>query len=253
MIKKVQQDLRAFFFTQDKYISHDKHLTLLLKNSGDDIIIVRLYHQHCHPQWTHVKGKKTIICQIYLLVLSTQCQNTISAELLSYLTVIFLLLKPNILALLSAMKSHNKIPQSMSWNFSGRTCFNVSFPLWLLVNWPCDPLGHHPTLWYILQYELWIDFIYTTTQECEMLNENGIFDLLDEMMLTQNEERQWKPPRPQPGIPLSSLKSKIQIGLAQFSAHQKYPTFVLWISKILFSPLDFKISFIHIFLSPSLL
>jgi len=45
MIKKVQQDLRAFFFTQDKYISHDKHLKptpTLLKNSGDDIIIVTL-------------------------------------------------------------------------------------------------------------------------------------------------------------------------------------------------------------------
>ena len=115
MIKKVQQDLRAFFFTQDKYISHDKHLPFL-KDPGDDIIIVMLY-QHCHQQWTHVKGKNnhTIICQIYLLVLSTQCQNTISAELLSYLTVIFLLLKPNISALLFAVKSHNKTPR----NFSG--------------------------------------------------------------------------------------------------------------------------------------
>ena len=48
MIKKVQQDLRAFFFTQDKYISHDKHLPFL-KDPGDDIIIVMLY-QHCHQQ-----------------------------------------------------------------------------------------------------------------------------------------------------------------------------------------------------------
>ena len=181
MIKKVQQDLRAFFFTQDKYISHDKHLPFL-KDPGDDIIIVMLY-QHCHQQWTHVKGKNnhTIICQIYLLVLSTQCQNTISAELLSYLTVIFLLVKPNIWALLSVRKSHNRIPQSMIWNFSGGECASMCrflpFVIVGQLNWR-DPLGHHPTLWYILQYELWIDFIYTRRRhrkvKCWM--EMGFFD-----------------------------------------------------------------------------
>ena len=55
MIKKVQQDLRAFFFTQDKYISHEKHLPLLLlKNSGDDIIIVTL----CRIQNEHMSKEK---------------------------------------------------------------------------------------------------------------------------------------------------------------------------------------------------
>ena len=119
MIKKVQQDLRAFFFTQDKYISHDKHFP-----NQPPPQKLRWWYYYSHVIVSALsstmntcqrKNNHTIICQIYLLVLSTQCQNTISAELLSYLTVIFLLLKPNISALLFAVKSHNKTPR----NFSG--------------------------------------------------------------------------------------------------------------------------------------
>ena len=101
------------------------------------------------------------------------------------------------------------------------------------LNWR-DPLGHHPTLWYILQYELWIDFIFTTTQESEMLNGNVIFGLLDETTLAQNEK--WRPPvlnQAQPWIP--NLKPD-------------------WLSSLIFCPTVFvlsisKIGFIHIFLS----
>ena len=76
MIKKSTARLKGIFLTQDKYISHDKHLNPSFSNPGDDIIIVILY-QLCHQQWTHVKGKKQSynhLSNIYLLVLSTQCQ-----------------------------------------------------------------------------------------------------------------------------------------------------------------------------------
>ena len=167
MIKKVQQDLRAFFFTQDKYISHDKHL----KPTPPPPQKLRWWYYYSHvvasalssTMNTCQRKKQSIICQIYLLVLSTQCQRIQSA--LSYLTVIFLLWKPNIWALLSVRKSHNRIPQSMIWNFSGgeRASMFRFLPFVIVgqLNWR-DPLGHHPTLWYILQYELWIDFIYNT-------------------------------------------------------------------------------------------
>ena len=240
MIKKVQQDLRAFFFTQDKYISHDKHL----KPTPPPPQKLRWWYYYSHVVVSALsstmntcqrKNNHTIICQIYLLVLSTQCQRIQSA--LSYLTVIFLLWKPNILALLSVRKSHNRIPQSMIWNFSGgeRASMFRFLPFVIVgqLNWR-DPLGHHPTLWYILQYELWIDFIFTTTQESEMLNGNVIFGLLDETTLAQNEK--WRPPvlnQAQPWIP--NLKPD-------------------WLSSLIFCPTVFvlsisKIGFIHIFLS----
>ena len=128
----------------------------------------------------------------------TVSENTISAELLSYLTVIFLLWKPNIWALLSVRKSHNRIPQSMIWNFSGgeRASMFRFLPFVIVgqLNWR-DPLGHHPTLWYILQYELWIDFIYTQSRhrkvKCWM--EMGFFDSSTKWILHKIEERQWKP------------------------------------------------------------
>ena len=118
------------------------------------------------------------------------------------------------------------------------------------LNWR-DPLGHHPTLWYILQYELWIDFIYTT-QETKMLNGNGIFCVWGEMTLTQNKERYNKHQQQLPSfsgldfsweIALASFKSEIQqfvfptLASAQqclFRILEKYD-FIPWTSKDLFS------------------
>jgi len=262
MIKKVQQDLRAFFFTQDKYISHDKHL----KPTPPPPQKLRWWYYYSHvvvsalssTMNTCQRKKQSIICQIYLLVLSTQCQNTISAELLSYLTVIFLLWKPNIWALLSVRKSHNRIPQSMIWNFSGgeRASMFRFLPFVIVgqLNWR-DPLGHHPTLWYILQYELWIDFIYTRRRhrKVKWWMEMGFFDSSTKWiwhkLKKDNESLSFSTWTWNSSWEISHSKIQLHFLLNRNILRlsflfQKY-FFDLWISK--------KNSFIHIFLSPSLL
>ena len=189
MIKKVQQDLRAFFFTQDKYISHDKHLPFL-KDPGDDIIIVMLY-QHCHQQWTHVKGKKqsynhlsNISFSPFYTVSEYNQRGTVKlfdCDLSSSRNQTLQLFSLSSKAIKGSLKAWSDL--FSLWHLGDiigtdreRPECLVSWRLWFVcgeLNWR-DPLGHHPTLWYILQYELWIDFIYNT-QESEMLNGNGIF------------------------------------------------------------------------------
>lgn len=123
------------------------------------------------------------------------------------------------------------------------------------LNWR-DPLGHHPTLWYILQYELWIDFIYTT-QETKMLNGNGICCVWGEMTLTQNKERYNKHQQQLPSFSglfqLRDCLSKLQIwntaiclSYTSFCSTMPFSDF----GKIWFYPLDFKRSvFFRILLS----
>lgn len=188
----------------------------------------------------------------------TVSENTISAELLSYLTVIFLLWKPNIWALLSARKSHNKIPQSMIWNFSGgeRASMFRFLPFVIVgqLNWR-DPLGHHPTLWYILRYELWIDFIYTLRRhrkvKCWM--EMGFF-----YSSTKWIWHKLKKDNESLSFSTWTWNSSWEISFSKIQLHFLLNRNILcFYFKNTFSTFGFKKkkknSFIHIFLSPSLL
>ena len=96
----------------------------------------------------------------------------------------------------------------------------------------------------------------TTTQEGDMVNGNGIFCLLGKMTLTQKERKS----KALAAIVFSSqhlswillqasnLKSSLYFQLHFLLISNA--TFVLWISKLLFYPLDFKIQLSFTFCFP---
>lgn len=146
----------------------------------------------------------------------------------------------------------------MIWNFSGgeRASMFRFLPFVIVgqLNWRVH-LGHHPTLWYILQYELWIDFIYIHNVDTGRWNVEWKWDFWS---LRQNEfdtnlrkTMKASSSPPEPGIPVESFLSLKSSYI--FCSAEIY-CFCPFYFKNTFSTFGFqKLSFIHIFLYPSLL